>query len=293
VDRDGTVAEIVHRVVARVARVRGVRAIVLGGSRARGTADAHSDIDLGIYYDSRRPFGIGDLERAAGELDDQHRRGLLTPFGAWGPGVDGGGWLVIEGRHVDFLYRDLNVVRRAIDDCRAGKPASIYQLGHPLGFHNQIHAGEVSVCRPIYDPDGVLRALKRGVARYPAALRRAIVTKHMFDAAFELAIAGKPALRGDTMYVAGCLFRAAGFMTLVVYALNRRWWLNEKGALAETRSFPIAPPRFQATIAAVLGSVGRDERAMGRSIARMKSLWQALRECAAAQRLAVSDFGLS
>jgi predicted nucleotidyltransferase len=293
VDRDGTVAEIVHRVADRVARVRGVRAIVLGGSRARGTADAHSDIDLGIYYDSRRPFGIGDLERAAGELDDQHRRGLLTPFGAWGPAVDGGGWLVIEGRHVDFLYRDLNVVRRAIDDCRAGKPASIYQLGHPLGFHNQIHAGEVSVCRPIYDPDGVLRALKRGVARYPAALRRAIVTKHMFDAAFELAIAGKPALRGDTMYVAGCLFRAAGFMTLVVYALNRRWWLNEKGALAETRSFPIAPPRFQATIAAVLGSVGRDGRAMGRSIARMKSLWQALRECAAAQRLAVSDFGLS
>jgi predicted nucleotidyltransferase len=293
VSTEGPVSEIIRRVVDRVARVRGVRAIALGGSRARGTADARSDIDLGIYYDARRPFRIADLERAAAELDDNHRRGLLTPFGAWGPGVDGGGWLVIEGLRVDFLYRDLNVVRRAIGECRAGKPASIYQLGHPLGFHNQIHAGEVSVCRPLHDPDGVLRALKRSVVRYPAALRRAIVTKHMFDAAFELAIAGQPALRGDTMYVAGCLFRAAGFMTLVVYALNRRWWLNEKGALAETRSFPIAPPRYQATIAAVLGSAGRDGRAMARSIARMKSLWSALRKCAAAQRLAVSDFGLS
>jgi predicted nucleotidyltransferase len=284
---------IIDRVVARVARVRGVRAIVLGGSRARGTADRHSDIDLGIYYDSRRPFRIPELERAARELDDDHRRDLLTPFGAWGPGVDGGGWLVIARHHVDFLYRDLNLVRRAIEDCRAGHPGSIYQLGHPLGFHNQIHAGEISVCRPLYDPAGVVRELKRRVAKYPARLRPAIVTKHMFDAAFELAIADKPAQRGDTMYVAGCLFRAAGFMTLVLYALNRRWWLNEKGALAETRSFPIALPRYEATIASVLGEVGREPRAMARSIARMKSLWGRLRKCAAAERISVSDIAFS
>jgi predicted nucleotidyltransferase len=289
----GSISGIIDRIVARVADVRGVRAIVLGGSRARGTADKHSDFDLGIYYDSRRPFRIPDLERAASELDDRHRRGLLTPFGAWGPGVNGGGWLVVESRHVDFLYRDLNLARQAIDDCRAGRPGSIYQLGHPLGFHNQIHAGEINVCRPLYDPAGAVRALKRAVAKYPPQLRRAIVTKHMFDAAFELSIADKPAKRGDTMYVAGCLFRAAGFMTLVVYALNRRWWLNEKGALAETRSFPLAPPRFQATIASVLGGVGREPRAMERSIARMKPIWVRLKECAAAEGIALSDIALS
>jgi predicted nucleotidyltransferase len=283
----------IDRVVERAARVRGVQAIVLGGSRARGTADQHSDFDLGIYYDPRRPFRIADLERAAKELDDEHRSGLMTPFGAWGPGVDGGGWLVIDGHHVDFLYRDLGVVRRAIEDCRAGRPGSIYQLGHPLGFHNQIHAGEISVCRTLHDPHGTVRALKRRIAKYPARLRRAIVAKHMFDAAFEMAIAGKPAMRGDTMYVAGCLFRAAGFMTLVVYALNRRWWLNEKGALAETRSFPIVPPRFQPTISAALAEVGRQPRAMTRSIARMKSMWSRLRACAAAERIAVSDIALS
>jgi predicted nucleotidyltransferase len=288
-----SISGIIDRVVARAASVRGIRAIVLGGSRARGTADEHSDIDLGIYYDSRRPFRIPDLERAARELDDGHRRGLLTPFGTWGPGVNGGGWLVIEGRHVDFLYRDLDLVRRAIEDCRAGRPGFVYQLGHPLGFHNQIHAGEVSVCRPLYDPAGVVRTLKRAVAKYPPRLRRAIVTKHMFDAAFELAIAGKPAQRGDTMYVAGCLFRAAGFMTLVLYALNRRWWLNEKGALAETRSFAVAPRRFRATVASVLAGVGREPGATARSIARMKSLWERTKECAAAERIAISDIALS
>lgn len=288
-----SVNDIIGRVVRRTARVRGLQAIVLGGSRARGTADAHSDIDLGIYYDARRPFRIADLARAAEELDDQHRGALLTPFGAWGPGVNGGGWLVIDGHHVDFLYRDLATVRRAIEDCRAGRPASIYQLGHPLGFHNQIHAGEINVCLPLYDPRGIITALKQRIAKYPERLRRAIVAKHMFDAAFEIAIAEKPARRGDAMYVAGCLFRAAGFMTLVVYALNRRWWLNEKGALAETRSFPIAPARFQSTISGVLGGVGSDPRAMARSAGRMRSLWRRLKVCAATEGIAISDFAVS
>jgi hypothetical protein len=270
-----------------------VRAIVLGGSRARGTADRHSDVDLGIYYDSRHPFRIADLDTAARDLDDGHRRGLMTPFGAWGPGINGGGWLVIEGRHVDFLYRDLSQVRRAIEDCRAGRALSIYQLGHPLGFHNQIYAGEIAVCRPLHDPGGSIRALKQRIATYPERLRRALVMKHMFDAAFELAIAKKPAKRADAMYVAGCVFRAAGFMTLAVYALNRRWWLNEKGALAETRAFPISPPGFQDHIAQSLAQIGLDPRQMARAIRRMTQAWRGLRKCAAAQGIVVSDFALS
>ena len=32
---------------------------MLGGSRARGTADEKSDIDLGIYYDGAHPFSTG------------------------------------------------------------------------------------------------------------------------------------------------------------------------------------------------------------------------------------------
>ncbi|HXW84632.1 MAG TPA: nucleotidyltransferase domain-containing protein, partial [Candidatus Binataceae bacterium] len=82
------VKDIIERVVARAAEVNGVRAIVLGGSRARGTADAKSDVDLGIYYDPDDPFSVDELGRAAQELDDRHQENLLTPFGAWGPGVN-------------------------------------------------------------------------------------------------------------------------------------------------------------------------------------------------------------
>ena len=272
------IEEILIQVVASVSKLEGVVAIVLGGSRARGTADDHSDVDLGIYYDGSRPFSTVALGAAAQELDDRHAEGLVTAFGEWGPGVNGGGWLEIRGHHVDFLYRELGAVREAIDECIAGRPRSLYQLGHPLGFHIQIYAGEVHVCRPLFDPSAAIAGLKAKVANYPEAFRRAVINKHLFDAEFEISIAAKPAARGDVMYVAGCLFRAAGFMTLVLYALNRRFFLNEKRALAESRGFTIKPAHFHDTVARILGNIGHGPAELSASVEGFQSLVDQMRK---------------
>jgi predicted nucleotidyltransferase len=274
------IEEILSEVVASVSKLDGVAAIVLGGSRARGTADEHSDIDLGIYYDASRPFSTVALGAVAQVLDDRHLPGLVTEFGAWGPGVNGGGWLEIRGHHVDFLYRELGAVREAIDECIAGRPRSIYQLGHPLGFHLQIYAGEVHVCRPLYSVSKAIAELKSLVREYPEQFRAAVVTKHMFDAEFEISIAAKPAARGDVMYVAGCLFRATGFMTLVLYALNRKFFLNEKGAFAESRRFAIKPARFHDTVAKILGNIGHTPAELSASVETFQTIAQEMRKIA-------------
>jgi predicted nucleotidyltransferase len=279
------IENILNNVVYHVSKIDGVQAIVLGGSRARGTADERSDIDLGIYYDSKRPFSTAALGAAAKELDDRHNDNLITSLGEWGPAVNGGGWLQIRGHHVDFLYREVGAVRHAIEDCVAGRPHSIYQLGHPLGFHIQIYAGEIHVCRPVFDPAGVIAQLKSEVCEYPEQFRTAVVTKHLFDAEFEIMIAAKPAERGDVMYVAGCLFRATGFMTLVLYALNRRFYLNEKGAFAESRGFAIKPARFHDTAASVLGNIGTMPGELSASVASFQSLAAELRQLAACERV--------
>jgi predicted nucleotidyltransferase len=278
------IEEVISRVVDRVRKIDGVAAIVLGGSRARGTADEKSDIDLGIYYDGDRPFSTAALGEAARELDDRHADGLVTSFGEWGPGVNGGGWLEIRAHHVDFLYREMGAVRAAIEDCSAGRVRSVHQLGHPLGFQMQIYAGEVSVCRPLFAASGALAELKSLVREYPEKFRIAAASKHQFDAEFEISIAAKPAARADVMYVAGCLFRAAGFMTLVLYALNRRFFLNEKGALAESRGFAIKPARFHDIVASVLGSVGISAAELSASVVSFQSLAAELRRLAASER---------
>ena len=274
---------ILSDVVARVSKIEGVEAIVLGGSRARGTADERSDIDLGIYYDGKHPFEIAALGAAAKELDDRDGDNLVTSFGDWGPAVNGGGWLEIRGNHVDFLYREIGAVRDAIEDCVAGRARSIYQLGHPLGFHIQIYAGEIHVCRPLFDPAGAVARLKSIVSEYPEKFRTAAASKHQFDAEFEISIAAKPAERVDVMYVAGCLFRAAGFMTIVLYALNRKFFLNEKGAWAESRGFKVKPARFHETVASVLGNVGTTSAQLAASVASFQSLAAELRQLATAE----------
>jgi len=274
------IEEILSEVVSSVSKLDGIVAIVLGGSRARGTADELSDIDLGIYYDASRPFSTAALGAAAQDLDDRHVSGLVTDFGAWGPGVNGGGWLEIRGHHIDFLYRELGAVREGIDECIAGHPRSIYQLGHPLGFHLQIYAGEVHVCQPLYAIGNAIAELKSLVREYPEKFRAAAVTKHMFDAEFESSIAAKPAARGDVMYVAGCLFRAAGFMTLVLYALNREFFLNEKGAFAESRRFAIKPARFHDSVAKILGNVGHTPAELSASVEGFQNIAQEMRALA-------------
>jgi Nucleotidyltransferase domain len=221
------VAGLCERAARRLAVIGGVKAVVLGGSRARGTARDDSDTDLGLYYDSSEPFPIAQIDAAARDLDDRHILGLMTPSGAWGPGVNGGGWLQIDDRHVDILYRDLGRVREVVERCVRGQIEAFYQLGHPIGFQGQIYAGEIHFCRPFYDPAEEIKTLKLLVAKYPPEMGRALVVKHLFDAQFEANIALAPAERGDLGYVSQSLSRACGFAVLVLYAINERFFLKE------------------------------------------------------------------
>jgi Nucleotidyltransferase domain len=270
------VNEICERVAARLATIEGIKAVALGGSRARGTAREDSDIDLGLYYDSTDPFAIEALDVAASELDDRHISGLVTAFGAWGPGVNGGGWLIIDAHHVDLLYRDLRCVCAVIEQCVRGEIDAVYQLGHPLGFQNQIYVGEMHVCQPLYDPALELAALKQLVAVYPSRMCRALVDKHLFDAQFEIEIAAGPAARGDIVYVSQCLARATGFMVLVLHALNERFFLNEKNAFIESSSFALCPHNFHHEIERILGGLGNSAAALMQSVAAMRAVASSL-----------------
>lgn len=276
IDIPERILKLCERIAARLRNVDGIEAVALGGSWSRGTARADSDIDLGLAYDGDHPFSIDVLNQAARELDDRHLGGIVTRPGEWGAGVNGGGWLLIDGNHVDFLYRDLKRVREFILRCVAGEPDAVYQLGHPMGFQNQIYAGETHYCRPLFDRNGQLTRLKAMVAEYPEKLRVALVRKHLFDSVFHVEIAGKSAHRGDTVYVSQCLSSALGFMTLVLYALNRHFFLNEKGAFLESARFEIRPVRFHEQTGKILGALGNDDAALSKSVEAMREVHREL-----------------
>ena len=98
---------LIQKITNEVKTVDGIKAIVLGGSRARGTHHPNSDIDLGFYYDPTHPIDLNHLVKVAEKLDDEHRTDLITEIGGWGPWINGGGWLHIQSIAVDFIYRDI------------------------------------------------------------------------------------------------------------------------------------------------------------------------------------------
>ena len=268
-------------ITARLIAIPGVGAVVLGGSHARGDASPESDVDLGLYYDPAQPPSRDDLNALARELDDRHPTDAVTDFGEWGPWINGGAWLTIDGQRVDWLFKDLARIRRVVAECRAGRPEVAYQLGHPHAFVSAIYLGEIDCCVPLADPDDLLAELKALVQPYPPLLRETLIQRFLFEADFSLDGAAKGAARGDVVYVAGCLFRSVAALVQVLYAVNEQYCTNEKGAMRSVSRFARVPPDFVTTASGLLAAPGATSAMLLSSVASARELVASIRSLGA------------
>lgn len=132
------------------------------------------------------------------------------------------------------------------------------------------------MCVPLFDPEGRLAVLKHRVANYPETLRQTVVQDFLFMAEFNLtAFAPKVAARSDMFATAACLTRAVNELLLALFALNRRYPINDKTALAEVAEFERAPPEFGARVQKTLGHLGVSSSEL---VAAVESVAQLLRE---------------
>ena len=238
---------LIGRLVRAFGGVPGIRAIVLGGSRARGEASAQSDYDVGLYYEPDTPIDVGRLAKAAVLLPGA-ASSSVTAVGEWGPWINGGAWLTVDGRRVDLLYRDLGKVQAVIEACCAGNIERVYQPGHPHAFVSSIYMGEVALARVLWDPDNVLAPIKRQCEPYPPALAEALIRSFFWEARFALENASHGRGRQDPAYVAGCAFRSVACLCQALFAHNRTYLLNEKGAVAGVEQLAIKPADFAARV---------------------------------------------
>ena len=270
--------DLATRVAARFGTVDGVVGIVLGGSSATETRDDLSDVDLGLYYHASNPPSTSRLNAIAAEVDDRHPTSAITEFGEWGPWINGGGWLVVQGQKVDILFRDIEKVVDVIGDCKAGRAQWHYQVGHPHAFLNAIYLAELHYAVVLHDPGNTLAALKATVANYPEPLRAKIVRQSLFEARFALENAAAPAARTDAVYVAGCLYRCVASLTQALFALNYTYLMNEKGAIAQTDELAARPPKFAATARSILARPGDTAERLLASIDKMTALTESVEQ---------------
>jgi hypothetical protein len=210
-----------------LATMPGAVAVVLGGSRALGTASEASDWDLGVYY--RGQLDTGALARF----------GTVHPPGSWGRIMNGGAWLQVEGTKVDVLLRDLDVVERWSARAQEGEFEIDVLLGYVAGVPTYSLLAERAVAR-------VLHGNLPEAGGYPSKLAEIAPERWRFCSDFTLTYARMQAAKGDVIGTVGQAAKAVLEAAHARMCASSRWNLNEKGLVDKA-----GLSRIQASFAAI------------------------------------------
>lgn len=251
------VDNIIQLVTEKLSSLSFIEGIVLGGSRARGTHTEDSDIDIGIYYHSES-FDLDTINQLAAELDDEHRSNLIAPPGAWGNWINGGGWLIIQGHHVDLILRDIKRVEHVMKDTNQGIVTANYQTGHPHGYISAMYRGELGISKILYAKSDSFCELKKQAETYPSALQKGLAEFFMFEAGFSLMFAKDNIDKDDLSYVCGHCFRSISCLNQVLFAVNREYCINEKKAVRMIEDFKIKPSNYKERVDKVISLMSTD-----------------------------------
>jgi hypothetical protein len=168
---------------------------------------------------------------------------------------------------VDLLYRNLEQVQGVIDESQRGHYEHDYYQQPTFGFVSVIYLAETRCCLPIFDPQHLVRNLKRQVEIYPAMLRQKMILDCLSVAEFTLLHAHGFAEREDLLNTVGCLSKIA----FVLLFRRQRQSGSRCSICPPTAGFLQAAPGIagdadaetgqpQVRHAADSGSVGRDSR---------------------------------
>ena len=266
---------LLDQIVTQLSAIPGMAAIVLGGSYASGTARPDSDMDIGLYYHEDSPFSLDDVKRVAGEIADGSHF-IVTGFYEWGAWVNGGAWIYNPTSKVDFLYRNIDQLQRTIDEAKRGTLRHDYGQQPAYGFYSVIYLAETQICVPLYDPQGLIAALKESVAVYLPEMKERIVHDSLWSIEFTLLHGRGFAGQGDVYNTVGCLARAAANLTQALFALNETYFIRDKQVMRVIAGFPIVPSGYVEQVTGILAHPGSSTAELNHAIEQMHAVWQSV-----------------
>ena len=203
-----SIPQSVTEIVDLLTTMPGTVAVVLGGSRALRSDDEVSDWDLGVYY-------RGDIDLTA-----LSALGTVFPPGSWGRVMNGGAWLEYNGKKVDVILRDLEVVEYWTKRAQEGEFERDALLGYLAGIPTYTLSAELASCIPLH---GAVEAVP-----FPEKLAEAAPQVWRFCRSFSLDYARMHAKRGNVAGVAGQAAAAVMEEAHAISCERRQWVCNEK-----------------------------------------------------------------
>jgi hypothetical protein len=211
--------DVAKKLAERIRTFPGVQAIVVGGSVARGYADAYSDLELPIFWD---------------ELPtDETRLALVAALhGEFLHGYDGPAQedqLLINGFQVDLWHNTV-----------AGEDAVIKTVleEYSMDFGDSNFVDTIRACIPLYG-DAIIQKWKRQAAQYPRALAEKNIRQHI--AAFDAAQLAVLVHRDNPTVFYAAISRLQESMFLVLLALNRLYFPTFKWMYQVLATMPVKP----------------------------------------------------
>jgi hypothetical protein len=266
---------LLERLIERLSQIRGISAIVLGGSYASGTHHDTSDIDVGLYYSEAKPFSIAEIRQIAEEVSVNGTL-TVTGFYEWGAWVNGGAWIQTPQGKVDFLYRNVEQIQRTIAEAQQGISHHDYDQQPTYGFYSVIYLAETQICIPLYDPELLIARLKRSVEVYPPTLKQNVIADSLWSAEFSLLFARRFAARGDIYNTVGCLTRVASNLTQALFALNESYFLRDKNVLDVVARFPHLPAGYVQQINRILACPGSTVQELTKTVGDLEQAWHSV-----------------
>lgn len=263
--------EALKDLVAALATRPEVEAVMLGGSRAAGRADARSDYDFYVYLSA--PLAL-DVRRATlaphlGEMEWDNRY--------WECEDDGE---LADGTEIELIWRDLGWIAAQLDSTLIRHEAGTGYTG--------CFVTNLAESRVLFDRSGQSEALiRRCRAPYPRPLAEAIVRKN-----FPLLADARPAYahqiekalaRGDAVSVNHRVAALLASWFDLVFAACGLFHPGEKRLLDHLAELPDKPEGSDQTVRQLLALAGTMDPALNREVA---GLAQATRTWLAARGFA-------
>jgi hypothetical protein len=210
---------VAERLAAHISALPGVRAIAVGGSVAHGYADAYSDLELPIFWESLP--------------GDDTRHALVAALGAEflygydGPSLED--QLLIRGFQVDLWHVTIAKEEATIDGVLRGYSTA-------LGDSNFMDT--VRACIPLYG-EAIIRGWKERARDYPDELALRAIRERL--PAFQISQLAVAAQRDNpTEFYAG-LSQLQQALFLVLLALNRAYFPTFKWMYRVLESLAVKP----------------------------------------------------
>jgi hypothetical protein len=215
---------IARQIAARLCRYDGIRAIVVGGSVARGYADVYSDLEMPLFWEALP--------------SDALRQAIAADLGATylyrydGPALED--QLLIDGFQVDFWHNTVAAEERVLDEVLLGYDTD-------LGSSNFLDT--VRACIPLYG-EAIIARWKARAAAYPEGL--AVRAIEEVVARLDRGHAEVHAARGNPTMAYAAIVALQQECFLILLALNGMYFPSHKWLYRALERMPVKPDGIEA-----------------------------------------------